>query len=130
MVLLDASVLIDYLGGDEAVVDAIQDRATERLWTISLVAFEVYQGEVFKSAPADFDELERRLQWLSVEPVEPDEVRAAGELQDYLHADGVALAPRDAFVAGAAFASGEPLAHRDSDFEVERLRERVDLVRF
>ena len=51
MTLYDSSVLIDYLDGDEAVVEYVQARCEERALAPPLVLFEVYQGEVFKTGP-------------------------------------------------------------------------------
>lgn len=128
MVFFDASALIAYLGGDEDVVEFVEARADERTVTIPLVYFEVYQGEVFKPSETDFDELDRRLSWLTVLDTDQTTARRAAEIQHRLHETGNALAPRDAFVAGGATAANEELAHRDGDFDSDAVRELVDVV--
>lgn len=128
MVLFDASALIAYLSGDETVVDFLEAHADERTVTVPLVLFEVYQGEIFKPSETDFDELDRRLEWLSVVETDRHTARRAAELQAHCHDAGVPLAPRDAFVAGSAAATGEPLVHRDGDFDADALADRLDVV--
>ena len=55
MTLYDSSVLIDYLNGHDAAVEYVSDHLDERAVAPPLVLFEIYQGEVFESGPADFD---------------------------------------------------------------------------
>jgi predicted nucleic acid-binding protein len=57
MTLYDSSVLIDYLDGVEVAVEYVQAHLDERAVAPPLVLFELYQGEVFKTGPADFDAL-------------------------------------------------------------------------
>ena len=129
MVLLDASVLIDYLAGDDPVISFLESHVADSLSTIRLVAFEVYQGEVFKPTPADFDELDDRLRWLTVRSVPAETPRVAAELQVDLQQNGATLAPRDAYIAGAAIAMNEPLAYRDEDFDIDALDGKLERVR-
>lgn len=127
MVLYDASVLIDYLAGDEDVVAYVERHASQRSITVPLVLYEIYEGEIFRSETTDFDALDGRLGWLTVATTDRHVARAAGEIQNELEATGAYLAPRDAFVAGAARVLNESLATRDSDFDVATLREYVDV---
>ena len=99
----------------------------ERAVVPPLVAFEVYQGEVFKLGPADFDAVERALGWVTVVDDVTNVPRTAAELQTELASSGEPLAARDAFVAGAAKELGEPLAVSDSDFDVEGLSEELSV---
>lgn len=119
MTLYDSSVLIDYLDGDADAANYVDAHLDERAVAPPLVVFEVYQGEVFKSGPADFDAVDSALDWLTVVDERRDHARVAAELQDRLQRAGASLAARDAFIAGAAKALGEPLAVADSDFHVE-----------
>ena len=127
MTLYDSSVLIDYLDGDDAAVDYVDDHATERAVVPSLVLFEVYQGEVFKSGPADFDAVDRALTWLTVVDGTRDVARTAAELQAELQARGDALAARDAYIAGTADVLDERLAVSDPDFAVDGLTDVLDV---
>lgn len=127
MVLYDASVLIDYLAGDEDVVGYVERHASQRSITVPLVLYEIYEGEIFRTGTTDFDALDGRLGWLDVVETDRHVALAAGELQNELEAAGAYLAPRDAFIAGAAQALSEPLATRDSDFDGELLRDHVDV---
>jgi tRNA(fMet)-specific endonuclease VapC len=127
MTLYDSSVLIDYLDGDEQTIDYIAAQTHERAVAPSLVMFEVYQGEIFRQGPADFDAVDAALDWLTVVDEIPGVARAGAELQNELHANGTALAARDAFIAGAAVALNERLAVADSDFAVDALSSHIDV---
>lgn len=127
MVVYDSSVLIDYLDGVESVVAYIEANADERATTIPLVLFEVYQGEVYKSGPADFTAVEEALDWVEVIDESPGLARDAAELLDFVASRGSPLAARDAYVAGAAASLDESLAVTDSDFDTEALRERLEI---
>lgn len=127
MTLYDSSVLIDYLDGEADAVDYIERHADERSVAPPLVMFEVYQGEVFKSGPADFDAVERALGWLTVIDETAELARAAAELQHELRGRGEPLAARDAFIAGTARGLGEQLVVADSDFDVAGLTDAVSV---
>jgi len=130
MTLYDSSVLIEYLDGDPAAVNYVQSHFEERAVAPPLVLFELYQGEVFKTGPADFDAVDGALEWLTVVDATSEMARAAGDVQDTLHAHGDVLTARDAYIAGAAKALDERLVVADSDFDVEGMRNllSVDLL--
>ncbi|MBX0296715.1 PIN domain-containing protein [Haloarcula nitratireducens] len=127
MTVYDSSVLIEYLDGDSTAVEYVKRHADERAVAPPLVAFEVYQGEVFKSCPADFDALDSALEWVVFLDETLDLARAAAELQNELHRQGQALSPRDAYIAGTATALDESLVVADADFDVEGLTELLDV---
>ena len=127
MTLYDSSVLIDYLDGTETAVEYVEANLDERALAPQLALFEVYQGEVFKSGPADFGAVDGALGWLTPVTDSEDVARSAAELQRTLDQQGDALAARDAFIAGAAIAHDERLAVADSDFDVEGVTDYVDV---
>ncbi|QLH81530.1 PIN domain-containing protein [Halosimplex pelagicum] len=127
MTVYDSSVVIDYLDGESAAVDYVEHQQNRRAVAPQLVLFEVYQGELFKSGPPDFDAIDDALDWLAVVEDPSGIARAAAELQNQLHESGDLLAARDAFVAGTARRLGEPLAVADSDFDVDGIDELLDI---
>lgn len=127
MTLYDSSVLIDYLDGVHVAVDYVQDHLDERAVAPPLVMFELYQGEAFKSGPADFDALDGALEWVTVVEETGELARAAGELQESLQRRGDPLAARDAFIAGTALGLGERLVVADADFDVPGLTDLLDV---
>ena len=127
MTLYDSSVLIDYLDGESAAVQYIQSRQDERAVAPPLVLFEVYQGEVFKTGPADFDAVDAALEWLTVTEASGKLARVAGELQNELHERGGTLSTRDAYIAGTAKGVDERLAVADSDFDVPGISDILDV---
>lgn len=127
MTLYDSSVLINYLDGDAATISYVDSNLDERSIAPPLVLFEVYQGEVFKTGPADFDAVNRALGWLSIVDSSAEMARGASELQSALHDLGTPLAARDAFIAGSAKAHGERLAVADADFDVDGITDLIDI---
>jgi len=121
MTLYDSSVIIEYLDGDDRAVEYVQAHLDERAVAPPLVMFEVYQGEVFKTGPTDFDAVEGALEWLTVVEETGDLARTAGELQEALQEYGETLAARDAYIAGTAMGLDERFVVADSDFDVEGL---------
>lgn len=126
--LYDSSVLIDYLDGVESAVSYVEDHSDERAVAPSLVLFEIYQGEVFKSGESDFEAVDGALGWVHVVDETPEVARRAAELQDSLKRDGDALTARDAFIVGAADALDERLVVTDSDFDVDGIDDVLDVT--
>lgn len=121
MTLYDSSVLIDYLNGETGVVEYIEAHLGERAVSPPLVLFELYQGEVYKAGPAEFDAVDQSLSWLTIVEETASHARAAAEIQNQLHEMGEPLAARDAFIAGTAQGLNERLAVADADFDVPGL---------
>lgn len=127
MTVYDSSVLIDYLAGRDAVVEYVYTHADERAVAPPLVLFEVYQGEVFRSGSTDLDAVDDALDWIQVIDTSARVAREAAVLQDALRDRGDALAARDAFIAGTALTLDESLAVSDADFDVDGVRDVLDL---
>jgi len=127
MTVYDSSVLIEYLDGNSAAVEYVEAHFDERAVAPPLVAFEVYQGEVFKSGPADFDAVDSALEWVTIVDETPELARAAAELQNELHQQGAVLTARDAFIAGTARGLGDSLVVADSDFDIDGLAAVLDV---
>ena len=108
-------------------MDYVVDRFDERAIAPPLVLLGVYQGEVFKSGPTDFDAVDGALGWLTVVDETPAIARAAAELQASLQETGEPLAARDAFVAGAAKSLDERLVVADADFDVDGIAQALDI---
>jgi tRNA(fMet)-specific endonuclease VapC len=125
--LYDSSVLIDYLDGRDTAVEYIESHLNERAVAPQLVLFEVYQGEVFKSSPANFDAVDGALGWLTPVETSAGFARAGAQVQAELDRRGAVLSARDAFIAGAAVALDEPLAVADDDFDVAGLESMLDI---
>lgn len=125
MTLYDSSVLIDYLSGRAPTVRYVESHAETRAVAPPLVLFEVYQGEVFKSGPADFDAVDDALDWVTVVESTRDYARTAAQLQNELRRTGSVLTARDAFVAGTAKRLDERLAVSDADFDVDGISDTI-----
>jgi predicted nucleic acid-binding protein len=127
MTLYDSSVLIEYLNGDAEAVNYVHSHRDERAVAPPLVLFEVYQGEVFKTGPADFDAVDGALEWLTVLDETAELAKTAGELQDSLQQWGEPLTARDAYIAGTAKGLGERLVVADTDFDVAGITDLLSI---
>ena len=127
MTVYDSSVLIDYLAGRDVAVEYVHEHADEPANAPPLVLFEVYQGEVFRSGSTDLDAVDDALGWIQVVDTSATVAREVAVLQDALRDRGDPLAARDAFIAGTAVALDERLAVSDADFDVDGLRDVLDL---
>ncbi|WP_144925680.1 PIN domain-containing protein [Halorubrum salsamenti] len=127
MTVYDSSVLIDYLAGRDAAVECVHEHADEPANAPPLALFEVYQGEVFRSGSTNLDAVDDALDWIQVVDTPATVAREAAVLQDALRDRGDPLAARDAFIAGTAVALNERLVVSDADFDVDGLRDVLDL---
>jgi predicted nucleic acid-binding protein len=116
MTVYDSSVLIDYLDSVPAAEQYAQSNVDRRAVAPPLVLFEVFQGEVFKRGPADFDGVVASLGWVSFIDETPEFARTAAELQAELQQQGTTLSAGDVYIAGVARALDETLAVADADF--------------
>ncbi|MUW14315.1 PIN domain-containing protein [Halorubrum sp. CBA1125] len=127
MTVYDSSVLIDYLAGRSPAVEYVESHADEHAVAPPLVLFEVYQGEVFKTGSTNLDAVDEALDWVHVIDTSAAVAREAAVLQDALRDRGDPLAARDAFIAGTALTLDERLAASDVDFDVDGIRDVLDL---
>lgn len=128
MTVYDSSVLIDYLDGNDAAVEYVENAVNDTAVAPPIVWFEVYQGEVYRTGPTDFPAVDRALSWLTTVDTTAKHARAVASLQDSLNRRGRPLAARDALIAGVAIAEDERLVATDTDFDVDGITEHVDVV--
>ncbi len=124
--ILDTSVLIDLLRGDESVRERIRacEEAGETFKTTSITAFELYFG-AYRSSRAEENLALVRALLKNLEVLVFD--HKAGEIAARIMADlmrrGEPLDVRDVFIAAIAIREGEKIATRDKGFRrVEELR--------
>lgn len=124
MTFLDASVIIDYLEGIDSVVSSVDDQDT--LFTASICAYEVLEGEVF--GPGKTDVFQTRQAFGRVQALDFIEAIAieAANLQADLLQEGTPVSPRDTMIAATAQSTGDILVTADADFEA--FSETMDVV--
>jgi len=116
--ILDTSILVDLLRGDETVQERIRayEEAGEPLRTTAITAFELYFGAYRSSHVKENLALVKSL-LSSLEVLAFDE---AGEITARIMADlmerGKPLDVRDIFIAAITMRMDEKLATRDKDF--------------
>ena len=124
--ILDTSVLVALLRGDEDIVEKIRKCEEERedLKTTSITAFELYYG-AFKSSRAEenLELVSKLLKSLEVLGFDVEASRIAGSLLADLTRRGEPLEMRDLFIAAIALKTDDKIATRDKDFlRVEKLK--------
>ncbi len=107
LVVLDTTVLIDYLRGRPAVarVNALLDRG-DALCTTPINVEEVVRG----LRPAEIPAVDDLFDGLRIVPVGLTEGRLAGEWRRRFAAQGVTLSQADCLIAAAAFSTAAVLA--------------------
>ncbi len=126
MAFLDSSVIIEYLDGTPAIIEAVDAEPLPHL-TSSICVYEVLAGEVFSTGPADIERA--RQAFGRVDAVGFDEATAveAARLQATLLDTGDPLSPRDLFVAATARSLGEPLLIADREFDTAGLHQLISI---
>lgn len=126
MAFLDSSVIIEYLDGTPAVIEAVDAEPLPHL-TSSICVYEVLAGEVFSAGPVDIEQA--RQAFGQVDAVGFDEATAieAARLQATLLDSGDPLSPRDLFVTATARSLGEVLLLADRDFDTAGLHRRMSI---
>jgi len=128
MSVLDSSVIIEYLDGDDRIVEYINVETTPPHFTPSLCLYEVLIGEVYTAGHTDLQDVRQQLNWIqSLECTEQIAIETA-QIQHQLMATGDPLAPRDALIAGTARSTGDTLLICDSDFETAALSELLSVT--
>ena len=122
MTFLDSSTIIEYLRGNDTVIEYLNE--DKPWWTSTICVFEVLNGP---AGSAEFDPVEERQRFGGVQALEFNEQLAleAARLQNAAVADGSELSPRDAMIAATARSTGDEYVVADSDFETEPLGDRM-----
>jgi predicted nucleic acid-binding protein len=125
MTFLDSSTIIEYLRGNQTVIDYLDTR--QPWWTSTICVFEVLNGPAGSSG---FDPSAERQKFSGVQALEFNEQLAleAARLQDESIADGSELSHRDAMIAATARSTGDEYVVADSDFEIEPLEDVMDVT--
>lgn len=125
MTFLDSSTIIEYLRGNETVIEYLDERRP--WWTSTICVFEVLNGP---AGSDDFDPVEERQRFGGVQALEFNEQIAleATRLQDASIRDGRELSPRDAMIAATARSTGDEYVVADSDFETAPLEDVMSVT--
>lgn len=120
MTFLDSSTIIEYLRGDQAVIEYLDTQ--QPWWTSTICVFEVLNGP---AGSPGFDPVAERQKFGGVRALEFNEQLAleASRLQDASVNDGSELSHRDAMIAATARSTGDEYVVADSDFETEPLQD-------
>jgi predicted nucleic acid-binding protein len=120
LVLLDTTVLIDYLRGAPAA-DRVDELMTlgDIACTTAINVEEVVRG----MRPREESSADRLISGLVIIPLTADEGRTAGSWRKQFAARGVTLSQADCLIAAAALSSGAGLATGNpTDFPMKEIR--------
>jgi hypothetical protein len=125
MTFLDSSTIIEYLRGNQTVIEYLDEQ--EPWWTSTLCVFEVLNGP---AGSPGFDPVEERQKFSGVQALEFNEQLAleAARLQHASVRDGSELSARDAMIAATARSTGDEYVVADGDFETEPLEAVMDVT--
>ncbi|GAB7017968.1 PIN domain-containing protein [Halostagnicola bangensis] len=125
MTFLDSSTIIEYLRGNQTVIEHLDKR--QPWWTSTICVFEILNGP---TGSPDFDPIEERQKFSGVEALEFNEQLAleASRLQDKAIKDGSELSHRDAMIAATARSTGDEYVVADSDFEIRPLEDVMEIT--
>ena len=126
MAVLDSSVIIGYLDGDETIIDIVDDTPPPHL-TSAICLYEVLAGEVYSPGESDLEATRKAIDRIEIVGFDESISFEAARLQSRLLDTGEPMSPRDLFVAATARAVGEPLLVSDRDFDTEGLSEAVSV---
>jgi len=125
MTFLDSSTIIEWLRGNDTVIEYLDGR--QPWWTSTICVFEVLNGP---AGTPGFDPVEERQRFGGVEAIEFNEQIAleATRLQDAAIKNGSELSHRDAMIAATARSTGDEYVVADSDFQTEPLEAVIDVT--
>lgn len=125
MTFLDSSTIIEYLRGNQTVIEYLDKR--QPWWTSTICVFEILNGP---AGSPNFDPIEERQRFGGVQALEFNEQLAleASRLQTASIRDGSELSHRDAMIAATARSTGDEYVVADSDFETEPLEDLMKVT--
>lgn len=125
---LDASALVDYLEGDEAIGEFLEQRAGEPFFAPAIVLHEVFVGAARLRGQAGVQNVREDLDWVEPLPLTVDGAAEAALVDAELRDEGTPIGAMDTVIAGAVRQVGGTLVTADPHFErvpgldVERYR--------
>lgn len=127
MIALDASFLVDYLDGTDAVREFLDEYGDRPLFAPTLALFEVYRGGVHTGGAASVERVVSALEWVEPLPLTAAAAREAALVEAELRDAGESINLGDIVVAGTCRANGAELVTRDDQYDrVEDLVVRTD----
>jgi predicted nucleic acid-binding protein len=126
MKVLDATFLVDYLDGHDAVAEYLLSNETERFVVPAPVYAEILAGEG-NHPDGDVAGVAADLSWSEVYETDEETALLAGEVADEVGPQGPFLTGIDALVAAVGRELDAPVVTADSDLTHEATRGVVDV---
>lgn len=131
MLVLDNSLLSDYLAGKRSARSFLEPRSDE-VWTVpSIVVYEAYMGAVHGYLGADVETIQSSIeQSIEVLNSTGQTTAEAATLQSELLDRGVPAEHPDALIAASASEHGGTFATGDRYFWADEVREVLDIAAY
>lgn len=117
MIAFDTTFLLDYLDGDAATREFLDEHEDKPFTAPALALFEVYRGAARVGGPEQLDRATSALSWLDPIAVTNAAAREAALVEAELLADGTPINLGDALIAGVCRHNGATLVTRDGDYD-------------
>jgi len=128
MKVLDASFLIDYLGGDPATADFYEEHGGDAIrWVAPVPALAEVLVGVGNGPDGDVGSVYVDLQWLDVHPTDEHLAVTASRIVDEIGPEGPYLDGPDALIAAVGRELDAPVVSSDDDFLHPETRRVVDV---
>lgn len=117
MKCLDTSFLIDYLDGESATQEYLNDRPNTPFFSPSLSLFETHRGAARVDGTDGVERTTNALDWVEPLPLDAAAAREAALVEAELLEDGQPINLGDVLIAGIVRSAGGTIVTDDGDFE-------------
>lgn len=129
MKVLDATFLIDYLGGVEATAEYLLAHEDEKFVFPAPAYAETLVGEG-NYPSGDIARTKSELSWGEVYGVDEDTANTAGEIADKIGSQGPSLSGMDALIAAVGHELDAPVVSNDSDLTHAETKKIVEVEEY
>jgi len=117
VIAFDSTFLVDYLDGEDAAAEFIEERARGAWFAPTLALLEIYRGALRSAGPGGIEEAAESLEWIDPLPLTEESAREAVAVDEELRAAGEPINLGDVLIAGICRDAGAQLVTRDDDFD-------------
>lgn len=117
MIAFDTSFLLDYLDGEPAAADYLDEHEQKPFFAPTLALFEVYRGAARTGGREHVDRAVSSLDWVEPLPLDDPAAREAALIEAELLDAGEPVNLGDTLIAGVCRHRGARVVTRDGHFE-------------
>jgi len=114
---LDTNAVIDYLHGNDAIANYLDEYGHLPQFAPTVVLHEVFAGAARLRGREGVEATRQDLDWLKPLELSVDGTAEAALVREELHADGTPIGPMDTLIAGIVRGCGGTLITADDHFD-------------